>query len=110
MNHIVTGEEKFSIVKLLKLWWQTKNISVSDLIMNNNAVAGLHLTNLINAKPEKVQQTMDYIFDLYKSGALKPRIDSTYPFPQVMPYNEKHSAKNLQFLSQFFFSFRSLMR
>ncbi|XP_065206337.1 synaptic vesicle membrane protein VAT-1 homolog [Planococcus citri] len=83
VNHIVTGEEKFSIVKLLKLWWQTKNISVSDLITNNAVVAGLHLTNLMEAKPEKVRQTMDHIFDLCKSGVIRPRIDSIYSFPEI---------------------------
>ena len=38
---MITGEHK-DLVRIIKHWWQTKNISPHQLVMNNNSVAGIY--------------------------------------------------------------------
>ncbi|XKL60105.1 hypothetical protein PGB90_001121 [Kerria lacca] len=82
-NHIISGEKKLNFLQFMKSWWNTKNIRVVDLIINNWIVAGLNLANLIENTPEKVHDVMNIIFEMCINGKIKPRIDSVYNINEV---------------------------
>lgn len=65
------------------MWWDTKGISATDLIMHNRVVAGLHLGLLMEREPDRIREAMDHLFQLYEEGKIKPYIDSTWPLDKV---------------------------
>jgi NADPH:quinone reductase-like Zn-dependent oxidoreductase len=82
-NSVVTGTQKLGLWNFLRLWWNTKDVSVKDLIMQNRIVAGLHLGLLMEKQPSTIQAVMSDLFQLYEEGKIKPHIDSIWPFEKV---------------------------
>lgn len=77
------GGDALSLWRILQSWWRTKLIKPVDLLMNSQAVAGFHLTNLKKRMPHKYREALDHLFSLYEKGTLKPRIDSVWSFDQA---------------------------
>lgn len=61
------------------MWWKSWWFSLSDLVMNNRCIAGLHLGTLLEKDRDKVEDALNDIFDLYREGRVKPKIDSIWP-------------------------------
>lgn len=76
------GEHK-NLWKLLRTWWDLKNISVIDLIMSNHAVCGLSLDVLKEKSSRRYNEAIDAVNNLYVQGKIKPRIDSIWSFDEV---------------------------
>lgn len=75
--------EKRSWLKNFKVWWQTKNISMFNLIHHNNAVCGLSINIIFETDPEAFRLGIFQIIELYKQQKIKPRIDSVWSFDEV---------------------------
>jgi NADPH:quinone reductase-like Zn-dependent oxidoreductase len=80
---MVTGSKKIGMWRYLRTWWDTKNVSATDLIMRNRVVAGLHLGLLMEQQPSRIQAAMSHLFQLYEEGKIKPHIDSIWPLNKV---------------------------
>lgn len=80
----MTNETKTSVLEFFKLWWQTKSIRPFDLVMNNRAVAGLHLAMLLENDPKKVRDALDDIFGLLRAGKIKPRIHAECGMEEIV--------------------------
>ncbi|KAG8182418.1 hypothetical protein JTE90_018306 [Oedothorax gibbosus] len=76
--------EKRNFMKNLKVWWQTKDIGMFNLINNNNAVCGLSINNLFEKDPDAFRCGVGKIIDLYKEQKIKPRIDSVWSFDEII--------------------------
>ncbi|KAJ8943091.1 hypothetical protein NQ318_009165 [Aromia moschata] len=83
-NNIIQTENKLSGFTLLKAWFTTKSISPESLIFHNRTIAGFHLGTLLEENVEKVENALNYIFDLYKDGKIKPVIHSTWPMSKIV--------------------------
>ncbi|XP_063816144.1 synaptic vesicle membrane protein VAT-1 homolog [Pseudophryne corroboree] len=79
--NLLTGQKK-NLMALAKSWWNQFSINAMQLIPSNKAVCGFYLANLDN-ETEMITDVVNILFDLYKQGKIKPRIDSVYPFEQV---------------------------
>jgi NADPH:quinone reductase-like Zn-dependent oxidoreductase len=82
-SSVVTGSKKIGMWSFLRMWWSTKNVSATDLIVQNRVVAGLHLGLLMEQQPSRIQAAMSHLFQLYEEGKIKPRIDSIWPLDKV---------------------------
>lgn len=76
--------EKWNILKILKVWWQTKNIKIYDIIQKNHGVAGLSISNIFEEDPELFRMTVDAVVTLFEGDYIKPRIDSVWSFDDVL--------------------------
>ncbi|GIY70364.1 synaptic vesicle membrane protein VAT-1 homolog [Caerostris darwini] len=83
ISSMIDGE-KVNILKSLKVWWQTKNISIRDIVQNNHAICGLSINNIFETDPNMFKTTLDKIMNLYQEGKIKPRIDSIWSFDEVI--------------------------
>jgi hypothetical protein len=80
---MLTNERRLSFWSMICLWFRTRGVSPTDLIMRSMVVAGLHLANLMKTDLPRVRLAMANIFQLYREGKIKPRIDSVWPFEKV---------------------------
>jgi hypothetical protein len=80
---MVTENQKLGMWNSLRAWWNTKNVSARDLIMQNRVVAGLHLGLLLEQHPSRIEAAMHHLFKLYDEGKIKPHIDSIWPLDKV---------------------------
>jgi len=81
-NSIMTGSQKLGMWSFLRMWWNTKSVSATDL-MQNRVVAGLHLGLVMERQPDRIQAAMKHLFQLYEEGKIKPQIDSIWPLDKV---------------------------
>lgn len=72
-----------SLWNVLQSWWRTKFIKPIDLLINSQAIAGFHLTNVKKRMPERYREALRHLLSLYEKGTLNPRIDSVWTFDQV---------------------------
>lgn len=79
---MVSGDT-MSAWKILKTWWNLKNIKVIDLIMGNISVAGFNLSNIAQRQPFKLHGIIDKILELHSKGKIKPKIHAVYSFDNV---------------------------
>ncbi|GFS71014.1 synaptic vesicle membrane protein VAT-1 homolog [Nephila pilipes] len=82
ISSMISGEKR-SILKNFKVWWQTKNINMENLILNNHAVCGLSINTLFENDPDAFKTTLDKIMYLYQEHKIKPRIDSIWSFDEI---------------------------
>lgn len=80
---MIQNEETLSMLAVFKSWWQTKNIRPQDLLLNNRGVGGVFLVSLIEKDPAKVHLYLNHVFELFKQGKIKPKIDSVWPLDQI---------------------------
>lgn len=83
-NNLVTNSKKISLFSLFKLWWNTKNISIFELINNNRAIGGLHLGVLVEKERSKVCGVLEVIFDLIRKGEIEPKVHSVWAIDKVV--------------------------
>lgn len=83
-SDMIQNEETLSLLAVFKSWWQTKNIRPQDLLLNNRGVSGVYLVSLIEKDPAKVRLYLDHIFELFKEGKIKPKIDSVWSLDQIV--------------------------
>ncbi|KAJ9594163.1 hypothetical protein L9F63_014419, partial [Diploptera punctata] len=83
INSVITGDQKLGLWSMMKMWWKTKSVTPTDLIMHSRVVAGLHLGLLMEKQPDRIQTAMNQIFHLYEKGKIKPQIDSIWPLEKV---------------------------
>ncbi|XP_043910593.1 synaptic vesicle membrane protein VAT-1 homolog [Protopterus annectens] len=79
--NLLTGQKK-NLVAIAKTWWNQFSINAVQLIHSNKAVCGFHL-GYLDEETELISAVVAKLFELYQSGKIKPRIDSTWPFEQV---------------------------
>lgn len=75
--------EKRNWLKNFKVWWQTKNVSMFNLIQHNNAVCGLSINNIFENDPDAFRSGIKKLLELYSEQKIKPRIDSVWSFDEV---------------------------
>lgn len=80
---MISGEKR-NIWKNLKVWWQTKNISIYNIIQKNHAVCGLSIDNIFKNDPNLFKSAIKSVLSLYTAGKIKPRIDSVWTFEEVL--------------------------
>lgn len=77
------GGERSSILRLIKIWWQTKYINLLELINRNQSVCGLNIENLFETDPEYFRMILKELLNMFEQGKLKPVIHCVYPFSEV---------------------------
>ncbi|XP_015931184.1 synaptic vesicle membrane protein VAT-1 homolog isoform X2 [Parasteatoda tepidariorum] len=83
ISSMINGEKR-NPLKNFKVWWQTKNISIYNLIQKNNAVCGLSINTIFEEDPECFRTVLDKLMVLYNDNVIKPRIDSVWSFDEVI--------------------------
>lgn len=79
----MVNTNKITIFNKLSMWWKSK-ILLLDIIMGNRSVSGLHLGLLAINERDVVHEALDKIFNMYQDGLIKPTIDSTWKFEDVI--------------------------
>lgn len=82
ISSMISGEKR-NIWKNLKVWWQTKNISIYNIIQKNHAVCGLSIDNIFKNDPNLFKSAIQNVLALYTAKKIKPRIDSVWTFEEV---------------------------
>lgn len=80
---MITGEKR-NWLRNLKVWWQTKNISIYNIIDKNYAICGLSIATIFENDPDIFKSALQSIMKLYNEGKIKPRIDSIWSFDEVL--------------------------
>lgn len=96
-SNVVTGETK-SFFSVARSWWQVDKVSPIKLFDENKCLGGFNLRHLLYQQDghEYVRQTVVRVFDLWKTGAIKPAIDSTWALEDVAEAMQKmHDRKNI---------------
>lgn len=83
ISSMISGEKR-NILKNLKVWWQTKNISIYNIIQKNHAICGLSISNILENDSVTFKAAIQSIIQLYAEGKIKPRIDSVWSFDEVI--------------------------
>ncbi|GLH11921.1 Enoyl-[acyl-carrier-protein] reductase, mitochondrial, partial [Gryllus bimaculatus] len=83
-SSVVTGHQKPGFMDMLRNLWSVKTLSTMDLVMGNRSVAGFHLGKIFEQMPERFNQVLEYVFNLYAQERIRPRIDSEVPLEQVV--------------------------
>ncbi|KAK9718066.1 Zinc-binding dehydrogenase [Popillia japonica] len=77
INAAIT-ENYLSYFTLFKMWLKSWWFSLTDLVMHNRCVAGLHLGTLLDKDHNRVRDALKFIFDLYRQRKIVPNIDSIW--------------------------------
>jgi NADPH:quinone reductase-like Zn-dependent oxidoreductase len=84
-NVAASGENR-SYLTAFKTWYKCFTTNSLSILSNNKSIAGYHLGYLLkdldNTK-DPASNTINELFRLYNEGALKPQIDSIYPFSKI---------------------------
>ncbi|KFM65104.1 Synaptic vesicle membrane protein VAT-1-like protein, partial [Stegodyphus mimosarum] len=83
ISSMINGEKR-SLLKNLKVWWQTKNINIFNMITRNHAICGLSINTLFENDPVSFRAALGNVMKLYSEGKIKPRIDSVWSFDEVI--------------------------
>lgn len=78
--------ETLGLWRIFCSWWTTRFIKPVDLILNNRIVAGFHLSHIKDQMPQRYNEALLHLLDLYQKKILKPHIDSIWSFSQVNFY------------------------
>ncbi|XP_064456022.1 synaptic vesicle membrane protein VAT-1 homolog [Ornithodoros turicata] len=87
ISNMISGEKR-SAFHILRTWWQTKNVSVLELVNSNQCVCGFNLATFAEANPEETNSTVNSIIQMYSAGKIKPRIDSEWKFEEIRSATE----------------------
>ena len=78
--------ETLGLWRIFCSWWTTRFIKPVDLILNNRIVAGFHLSHIKDQMPQRYNEALLHLLDLYQKKILKPHIDSIWSYSQVNFY------------------------
>ncbi|XP_054714258.1 synaptic vesicle membrane protein VAT-1 homolog isoform X2 [Uloborus diversus] len=81
ISNMINGEKR-NILQNLKVWWQTKNINIFNVIMKNHGICGLSIASIFENEPETFRNTLEKIMNLYNDDKISPRIDSVWSFDE----------------------------
>ncbi|XP_062451313.1 synaptic vesicle membrane protein VAT-1 homolog [Rhea pennata] len=82
VSNLVTGQKK-NLMAMAKTWWNQFSINALQLLHHNKAVCGYDLGNL-DQENELLGGVIAKLINLYNQGKIKPKIDSVWPFEQVV--------------------------
>ncbi len=58
-------------------------VKANRIMLKNIAVTGIHWGAYLEKEPERVPETFEGLFDLYRQGSIKPLIFNTYPLEDL---------------------------
>ena len=58
-------------------------LAVNRVLLKNIAVVGLHWGNYGHHEPERIAETFQALFELYRGGSIRPRIHATLPLEEA---------------------------
>ncbi|XP_057321188.1 synaptic vesicle membrane protein VAT-1 homolog-like [Microplitis mediator] len=96
-NNLFTGETK-SFFSVARSWWQVDKISPIKLLDDNKTISGFNLRHLMHQQGGHVfiKNAVEKVFNLWNSGCIKPKIDSTWALENVTDAMQKmHEHKNI---------------
>jgi len=91
-NSMIEGET-LGLWRIFRSWWTTRFIKPVDLILNNRIVAGFHLSHIKDRMPQRYNEALLHLLDLYQKKIIKPRIDSIWSFSQVVEATNRLSKR-----------------
>uniref|UniRef100_A0A670JRZ6 Enoyl reductase (ER) domain-containing protein n=1 Tax=Podarcis muralis TaxID=64176 RepID=A0A670JRZ6_PODMU len=80
--NLVTGQRK-NLMAMAKTWWNQFSINALQLLHLNKAVCGYHL-GYLDEEVELLSSVVNKLLALYNQGKIKPKVDSVWPFDQVV--------------------------
>ncbi|CAI5789788.1 vesicle membrane VAT-1 homolog [Podarcis lilfordi] len=80
--NLVTGQRK-NLMAMAKTWWNQFSINALQLLHLNKAVCGYHL-GYLDEEVELLSSVVNKLIALYNQGKIKPKVDSVWPFDQVV--------------------------
>ncbi|XP_061444217.1 synaptic vesicle membrane protein VAT-1 homolog [Rhineura floridana] len=80
--NLLTGQRK-NLMAMAKTWWNQFSINALQLLHLNKAVCGYSLGSL-DEEVELISGVMTKLIALYSQGKIKPKVDSVWPFEQVV--------------------------
>ncbi|XP_032090955.1 synaptic vesicle membrane protein VAT-1 homolog [Thamnophis elegans] len=80
--NLLTGQRK-NLMAMAKTWWNQFSINALQLIHLNKAVCGYHL-GYLEEEVEVLAAVVTKLTALYNQGKIKPKVDSVWPFEQVV--------------------------
>ncbi|XP_067326201.1 synaptic vesicle membrane protein VAT-1 homolog [Anolis sagrei] len=80
--NLLTGQRK-NLVAMAKTWWNQFSINAMQLLHYNKAVCGYHL-GYLDEEWDLLTGVVAKLVDLYNQGKIKPKVDSVWPFEQVV--------------------------
>ncbi|XP_011313671.1 synaptic vesicle membrane protein VAT-1 homolog-like [Fopius arisanus] len=96
-SNLVTGETK-SFFSVAKSWWQVDKVAPIKLFDENKTISGFNFRHLMHRQggDEFVKKAIDQVFALWDTGAIKPKIDSTWALEEVTEAMQRmHDRKNI---------------
>uniref|UniRef100_A0ABM5GRB8 Synaptic vesicle membrane protein VAT-1 homolog n=1 Tax=Pogona vitticeps TaxID=103695 RepID=A0ABM5GRB8_9SAUR len=80
--NLLTGQRK-NLMAMAKTWWNQFSINALQLLHLNKAVCGYHL-GYLDEEVELLSDVVAKLVALYNQGKIKPKVDSIWPFEQVV--------------------------
>ncbi|XP_026541905.1 synaptic vesicle membrane protein VAT-1 homolog [Notechis scutatus] len=80
--NLLTGQRK-NLMAMAKTWWNQFSINALQLLHLNKAVSGYHL-GYLEEEVELLTAVVTKLIALYNQGKIKPKVDSVWPFEQVV--------------------------
>ncbi|XP_063156544.1 synaptic vesicle membrane protein VAT-1 homolog [Candoia aspera] len=80
--NLLTGQRK-NLMAMAKTWWNQFSINALQLLHLNKAVCGYHL-GYLDEEVELLAAVVTKLIGLYNQGKIKPKVDSVWPFEQVV--------------------------
>ncbi|KAM3822883.1 synaptic vesicle membrane protein VAT-1 homolog [Vipera latastei] len=80
--NLLTGQRK-NLMAMAKTWWNQFSINALQLLHLNKAVCGYHL-GYLEEEVELLTAVVTKLIALYNQGKIKPKVDSVWPFEQVV--------------------------
>ncbi|KAM6452178.1 synaptic vesicle membrane protein VAT-1 homolog [Liasis olivaceus] len=80
--NLLTGQRK-NLMAMAKTWWNQFSINALQLLHLNKAVCGYHL-GYLDEEVELLTAVVTKLIALYNQGKIKPKVDSVWPFEQVV--------------------------
>ncbi|XP_060112027.1 synaptic vesicle membrane protein VAT-1 homolog [Heteronotia binoei] len=80
--NLLTGQRK-NLMAMAKTWWNQFSINALQLLHLNKAVCGYHM-GYLEEEVELMSDVVTKLVALYSQGKIKPKVDSVWPFDQVV--------------------------
>jgi synaptic vesicle membrane protein VAT-1 len=97
-NVAASGENR-SLLTAFKTWYKCFTTNSLSILSDNKSIAGYHLGYLlqdVEKNKHLAADTLNELFRLYNEGAIKPQIDSIYPFSKTGEAMQRmHTRQNI---------------
>ncbi|UJR33283.1 hypothetical protein I4U23_020736 [Adineta vaga] len=98
-SNVAASGENRSLLTAFKTWYKCFSTNSLAILSENKSIAGYHLGYLskdLEATQEFASSTVTELIRLYKQGALKPQVDSIYPYSKIGEAMQRmHNRKNV---------------